>query len=162
MDPFCSQLNIVDPVLLLGEYVCASDSLVYNSVSTLILKALWGTEVAFLALIVLYGCIEIYIAWNLPSQTNQSKWILFSLYNVILTGAVCLPVISLVETERDVAIVSIVGQTFLYFQMQVSYLVPSFYNGIYRSTHSTGSGSSANGAHSQTLSHKKGSKYQNK
>eukprot|EP01127_Copromyxa_protea_P007355 TRINITY_DN17266_c0_g1_i1.p1 TRINITY_DN17266_c0_g1~~TRINITY_DN17266_c0_g1_i1.p1 ORF type:complete len:122 (-),score=33.47 TRINITY_DN17266_c0_g1_i1:29-352(-) len=89
---------------------------------------------------------EIYQAWNLPSQTNQSKWILFSLYNTILTGAVCLPIISLVDGEKEVAMVAIVGLIFLFFQMQVSYMIPSFYSGIYRSSmsdESTEKGSNA-------------------
>lgn len=66
---------------------------------------MWGAEAGFLSLIILYGLVEIYIAWNLPSQTNQSKWILFSLYNCILTGAVCLPIFSLVKTEKEYAII---------------------------------------------------------
>lgn len=70
-----------------------------------ILQGLWGAEAGFLAIVVIYGLVEIYAAWNLPSQTNQSKWILFSLYNCILTGGVCLPIISLVDNERDTSTV---------------------------------------------------------
>eukprot|EP01127_Copromyxa_protea_P015314 TRINITY_DN4389_c0_g1_i1.p1 TRINITY_DN4389_c0_g1~~TRINITY_DN4389_c0_g1_i1.p1 ORF type:complete len:320 (-),score=49.92 TRINITY_DN4389_c0_g1_i1:98-1057(-) len=131
VDPFRSVLVTYDFDNLTGAYECASDSL-----------GMWGAEVGFLAIIVLYGMMEIYLAWNLPSQTNQSKWILFSLYNVILTAAVCLPIISLVEGEKEVAIVAIVGLIFLFFQMQFSFMIPSFYSGIYRSTQS-GSGGSA-------------------
>eukprot|EP01127_Copromyxa_protea_P000918 TRINITY_DN1082_c0_g1_i3.p1 TRINITY_DN1082_c0_g1~~TRINITY_DN1082_c0_g1_i3.p1 ORF type:complete len:128 (-),score=23.71 TRINITY_DN1082_c0_g1_i3:11-394(-) len=111
---------------------------------------MWGAEIGFLAIIVIYGMIEIYQAWNLPSQTNQSKWILFSLYNVILTAAVCLPIISLVEDETDVAIVAIVGLIFLFFQMQISFMIPSFYSGIYRSTKSGSSGGSTKGTGKST------------
>ena len=41
----------------------------------------------------------------MTSKINQSKWILLSLYNVMLTGAACLPIISLVKGERNLAIV---------------------------------------------------------
>eukprot|EP01127_Copromyxa_protea_P004812 TRINITY_DN14646_c0_g1_i1.p1 TRINITY_DN14646_c0_g1~~TRINITY_DN14646_c0_g1_i1.p1 ORF type:complete len:120 (-),score=29.36 TRINITY_DN14646_c0_g1_i1:15-374(-) len=100
---------------------------------------MWGAEVGFLVVIVLYGMAEIYQACKLPSQTNQSKWILFSLYNTILTAAVGLLIISLVDGEKEVAMVAIVGLIFLFFQMQVSYMIPSFYSGIYRSSVSDGS-----------------------
>eukprot|EP01127_Copromyxa_protea_P000920 TRINITY_DN1082_c1_g1_i1.p1 TRINITY_DN1082_c1_g1~~TRINITY_DN1082_c1_g1_i1.p1 ORF type:complete len:662 (-),score=109.53 TRINITY_DN1082_c1_g1_i1:28-2013(-) len=126
VDPYRSVLVIYDVDNNRGAYECASDSL-----------GLWGAEVGVLAIIVIYGMIEIYQAWNLPSQTNQSKWLLFSLYNTILTAAVCLPIISLVDGEEEVAMVAVVGLIFLIFQMQVSFMVPSFYSGIYRSTRSS-------------------------
>eukprot|EP01127_Copromyxa_protea_P021905 TRINITY_DN7652_c0_g1_i2.p1 TRINITY_DN7652_c0_g1~~TRINITY_DN7652_c0_g1_i2.p1 ORF type:complete len:364 (-),score=38.43 TRINITY_DN7652_c0_g1_i2:35-994(-) len=129
VDPFRSVTVVYDSDNLTGAYECASDSLGF-----------WAVEVAFLAIIVIYGMIEIYQAWNLPSQTNQSKWILFSLYNTIIVAAVCLPIISLVDGEKEIAIVAIVGLIFLFFQMQTSFMVPSFYSGIYRSSRSGSDG----------------------
>lgn len=114
VDPYRPVLIVLDEFELTAEWQCASDTL-----------ALWGVEVAYIALVVLYGVAQIYRSWSIASRINQSRWILLSLYNVMLTGAACLPIIALVEGEKNLAIVAISGLLFITFQIQGSFLFPT-------------------------------------
>eukprot|EP01126_Amoeba_proteus_P044086 TRINITY_DN487_c0_g1_i3.p1 TRINITY_DN487_c0_g1~~TRINITY_DN487_c0_g1_i3.p1 ORF type:complete len:558 (-),score=69.63 TRINITY_DN487_c0_g1_i3:158-1831(-) len=123
VDPYSSRLVPQDDFQLLAEWQCQSDSL-----------ALWIIELVFMVLVCFYGVIQIYRSWSITSRINQSKWILLSLYNVILTGTACLPIVGLVTGEKNLAIVAVSGLTFIYVQIQFSFLLPTIVYEHFKST----------------------------
>jgi len=88
----------------------------------------WGVEGIFIAIIVTYGVLQLYLSWEMVGNVGLSKWILFSLYNVILTGAACLPIIALISGEQNLCSVVVSGMLFIYAQLQFSFYLPSLAN----------------------------------
>jgi len=117
VDPYRSTIEVLDSFNLVGEYHCIMNTLGF-----------WGVEGVFIAIIVTYGVLQLYLSWEMVGNIGLSKWILFSLYNVILTGAACLPIIALISGEQNLCSVVVSGGLFIYAQLQFSFYLPALSN----------------------------------
>lgn len=84
MDTWESHKVFVDSLNLKFEYECKSKHM-----------PIWmGLEVALFALILLWGLLVVYSTWKVKESIHESRWLLLSIYNLVVVLAILIPLFS--------------------------------------------------------------------
>jgi len=95
-DPFRSVLVPVSTVQLTSSYECTSNTF-----------WVWaGLEIAYYALLLLWGVFLLYRTWDLKNDVGESRWLLIGVYNCIIVMTVSIPLAIVAPGEESYALLA--------------------------------------------------------
>jgi hypothetical protein len=90
-DTLEAELSIISDYERTASWVCKSSSM-----------WLWiGLEIGFFVLLLCYGIMIVYYTWDLKSRFAESKWLLVSIYNLLLTLTALIPIFATINVKDD-------------------------------------------------------------
>jgi hypothetical protein len=90
-DTLDAELSIMSDIERTASWVCKSKNM-----------WLWiGLEIGFFVCLLCYGILVVYQTWDLKSRFAESKWLLVSIYNLLLTLTALVPIFATIKVKDD-------------------------------------------------------------
>lgn len=93
LDTWVAQRIVVDKIELIEEWACVSSR---NQITSWLI-----VEIVYFLALCIFGIFVVYRTWEMKYSVTESKWLLISIYNVILTLALIIPLIALLKPDDD-------------------------------------------------------------
>jgi len=146
VDPYQSQLLVVNDLQLLGTYQCTSQYL-----------SVWlALELIFLAVNLVWGVFVIYETWSFQQKVAvvETKWVLIALYDVILNGAVVIPFLATSTNFNDdiLSLAMVISIDFSAGGIILAVLGPTTLSALWGSSAQSGTGMISGGSRTAAVS----------
>jgi len=125
-DPYNSTQVVVDNIDLQAQWVCGSN-----------LQALWGALlIIYFAALFGWGLYVVYDLWNIRRAASDTRWLLISIYNLVLVFCILVPLASVasIDSDHDSGLIALVAILFASTSTVAGVIVPSLIKKLRRTS----------------------------
>jgi len=110
--------------------------------------AVWlGLLVAHIGVLIVWSMFVIYLTWSINNQVGSSRWLVMSVYNILLSLLVIIPLMFRGNNDdRELSIVIGFGLLFIMISTALSIYIPKVLRAIKKARASASSGTRQSGA----------------